>query len=59
MNAARVGDILAIPFFLVAILYFAQKGRGGTPPRTPVEDALLLFSTGGLVADVTFVLGGH
>ncbi len=44
---------MAIPFFLAAVIYFAKK-----EVRTPLEDALLLFSTGGLVADVTFVLGG-
>ncbi len=53
MNPARFGDLMAIPFFLAAVIYFAKK-----EVRTPLEDALLLFSTGGLVADVTFVLGG-
>ena len=52
MNPARFGDFMAIPFFLAAVVYFAKKEE-----RTPVEDALLLFSTGGFVADLTFILG--
>lgn len=52
MHTARFADLMAIPFFLAAVVYFAKKEG-----RTPMEDALLLFSTGGLVADLTFVLG--
>jgi hypothetical protein len=50
MHPARVADLLAIPFFLAAVIYFAKKEE-----RTPMEDALLLFSTGGFVADIAFV----
>jgi hypothetical protein len=53
MNPARFGDLIAIPFFLAAIIYFAKK-----EVRTPMENALLLFSTGGFVADLTFVVSG-
>lgn len=52
MHTARFADLMAIPFFLAAILYFAQKEEA---QRSPIEDALLLFSTGGLVADLSFV----
>ena len=52
MNTARFADLLAIPFFLAAIIYFAQQEE---EKRTPIENALLLFSTGGLVADIYFV----
>jgi hypothetical protein len=52
MRPSRFGDLLAIPLFLLAVIYFAKK-----EVRTMTEDALLLFSTGGLVADFAFVTG--
>jgi|LauGreDrversion4_2_1035121.scaffolds.fasta_scaffold6611986_1 hypothetical protein len=53
MLLSQKADVLAIPFFLLATVYFAKKKE-----PTPVESVLLLFSAGGLVADTYFVLSG-
>jgi hypothetical protein len=49
----RVGDILAIPFFLWLSIYFIRlyKKRG----LTIEEKILTLFSIGGLICDLIFV----
>jgi hypothetical protein len=46
---ARVADILAIPFFLAATLYFLSIRN-----KTPVEYVLLLFVAAGFVLDTVF-----
>jgi hypothetical protein len=45
----HIGDILAIPFFAWLSYYFYHL-----PQRTPQETALLVFSLGGLIADLVF-----
>ena len=52
MDLPRVGDMIAIPFFLWLVLYFLRK-----PTRTTEEWILLLFVAGGFVADLYFVFG--
>lgn len=55
-NLPAVGDILAIPFFLLQVMYF-----GGISQKSPVEWLLYLFGITGLAADVMFTarfLGG-
>ena len=51
----RLGDLLAIPFFLLLALYFAKKG---ICRLTPLEIILFLFAVTGFVADIYFVFGG-
>jgi hypothetical protein len=48
-NISHYGDILAIPFFLLAFLYFYNK-----KDKTTVEFLLLYFSLGGLLFDIYF-----
>lgn len=48
-NLIHYGDILAIPFFVLLIYYFIIKKN-----KTKIEYVLLLFSIGGLIADVYF-----
>ena len=43
------GDILAIPFFILLSYYFLVKKN-----KTKIEYIFLLFSIGGLIADVYF-----
>ncbi len=50
MNLARIGDMIAIPFFFLLILYFARKQE-----RTEEETVYLLFVIGAFLADVYFV----
>ncbi len=50
MNLSRLGDMVAIPFFLWLVAYFWKK-----PDRTPEETVLMAFCAGGAVADVYFV----
>jgi hypothetical protein len=52
MELARIGDMIAIPFFLLLILYFLKKER-----RTREEDVYLAFVLGAFVADIYFVFG--
>ncbi len=47
----NLGDILAIPFFLLLIVYFANK-----PKKTPIEYILLIFSVCGFFADIIFTM---
>ena len=48
MNLVYYADILAIPFFLLLIIYFYNK------KRTFIENILLLFAVSGLVLDTFF-----
>ena len=50
MKLARLGDAVAIPFFLWLVAYFWKK-----PDRTPEETALMAFCAGGALADIYFV----
>ena len=50
-NLRSYGDILAIPFFLLLTIYFYNIER-----RSFTENILLLFSIGGLVADILFTI---
>ena len=49
-NLPRLGDMLAIPFFLWLVVYFYKKEN-----KTDQEKILGLFCLGGLIADVFFV----
>jgi len=48
-HLVRWGDILAIPGFTLLVWHFAS-----IPERTLFETVLLLFSIGGLIADLAF-----
>lgn len=48
-DLTHYGDILAIPFFILLTYYFLIKKN-----KTKFEYVLLLFSIGGLIADVYF-----
>lgn len=48
-NLSHYGDILAIPFFFIAILYFYKKES-----RTPMENLLLFFSVSGFILDILY-----
>ena len=50
-NLTSYGDILAIPFFLLLTIYFYNIER-----RSATENILLLFSIGGLLADILFTI---
>jgi len=45
----RIGDILAIPLFLLATIYFYNIEK-----RDMIENVLLIFSFVGFLADVYF-----
>ena len=47
----RWADVVAIPLFLLAVIYFWQ-----IPHKTAVEWILLVFSVGGLVLDFAFTM---
>lgn len=47
----HIGDAIAIFGFAFLVYYFWTK-----PKRTRYEDVLLLFSIGGLIADIFFTL---
>jgi hypothetical protein len=47
----RLGDLLAIPFFLLLTMYFAKKGL---TRLQPLEFILFLFGVTGFVADIYF-----
>jgi hypothetical protein len=51
-NLPRLGDLLAIPFFLLLAAYFASKGLRRL---TPLEFILFLFAVTGFIADIYFV----
>ena len=46
---SNTGDIIAIPFFLMLIVYFYTKKN-----KNDIENIFLLFSTGAFIADVYF-----
>lgn len=48
-DISHYGDILAIPFFLLLVVYFYKKKN-----RTDIENILLLFSIAGLILDIIF-----
>jgi hypothetical protein len=48
-NIIHYGDILAIPFFFLLVIYFLVKKN-----KTKFEYILLLFTIGGLIADIFF-----
>ncbi len=50
MNLARIGEMIAIPFFFFLILYFLRKEE-----RTDEENVYLAFVSGAFLADVYFV----
>jgi hypothetical protein len=50
MKLSKIGDCIAIPFFLLLALYFYKK-----KDKTDEEKILFLFSIGGLFADLYFV----
>ena len=50
-NLTSYGDILAIPFFLLLTIYFYNIEK-----RSVTENILLLFSIGGLLADILFTI---
>ena len=50
-NLSHYGDILAIPFFLLLIIYFVEKET-----RTPMENLLPLFSVSGFILDILYTI---
>ena len=50
-QAERVADLLAIPFFLLALLYLLKKQQ-----KTVIEWILLLFMLIGFLLDIIFTL---
>lgn len=52
MNLPRIGDMIAIPFFLWLIIYFWSKKQ-----LTSEEKILFVFAIGGFIADVYFIFG--
>jgi hypothetical protein len=55
-NLPRLGDLLAIPLFLLLAAYFASKGLRRLKP---LEIVLFLFAVTGFIADIYFVFGGE
>jgi len=51
LHAERVADLLAIPFFFLALLYLLRKSR-----KTVMEWILLVFVSFGFVLDILFTL---
>lgn len=51
VNAERVADLIAIPFFLIAFLYFLRL-----PHKTLLEYWIMLFLGAGFVLDLLFTL---
>ena len=49
MNLVHYADMLAIPLFLLLIIYFYRKNN-----RTFIENILLLFAVSGLALDTYF-----
>ena len=50
MNLPRLGDIAAVPLFLLGIIYFNNIKN-----RNNIENILFLFCIIGFVADIYFV----
>jgi hypothetical protein len=50
-NLSHYGDILAIPFFLLLIIYFVKKES-----RTSMENLLLFFSVSGFILDILYTI---
>lgn len=50
-NISHIGDIFAIPFFLLLIQYFAEK-----PRLTIKEKWLFLFAVSGFILDIYFTI---
>jgi hypothetical protein len=50
-DISHIGDILAIPLFLIAIIYFYQIKN-----KSIIEYILLLFATSGFILDVLFTI---
>jgi hypothetical protein len=48
-NSSHYGDILAIPFFGLLVIYLYQ-----IPNKTLIEFVLLIFSIGGFVLDIFY-----
>jgi hypothetical protein len=48
-NISHIGDIIAIPFFILLIIYFYNIQN-----RDNIEDLILIFSVGALFADILF-----
>lgn len=48
-NLSHYGDMLAIPFFFIAIVYFYEKES-----QTPLENLLLFFSISGFILDILY-----
>jgi|TARA_B100001287_G_C22643930_1_gene511613 RsiW-degrading membrane proteinase PrsW (M82 family) len=48
-NISNIGDIIAIPFFLLLFIYFYKKKN-----KSNIEKLLLLFASGGFLADIYF-----
>lgn len=48
-NVSHYGDILAIPFFLLLIIYFYNKKN-----KNYIEYLLLLFGIGGFILDIFY-----
>jgi len=48
-NISHIGDILAIPFFLILFIYFYQLKN-----KTLLENILMLFALSGFILDVFF-----
>ena len=48
-NISHWGDILAIPFFLLLVIYFYR-----IPNKSNIENLLFIFSLVGFIADIWF-----
>jgi hypothetical protein len=48
-NISHIGDIIAIPFFLLMIIYFYKIEN-----KTPTEYVLYLFAISGFILDVFY-----
>lgn len=50
-DISHIGDILAIPLFLISIIYFYQIKN-----KTFIEYILLLFTISGFILDIIFTI---
>ena len=48
-NLSNYADLLAIPFFILLVIYFYKKKN-----RTNIENILFLFAITGLILDIFF-----
>ncbi len=46
---SHIGDIIAIPFFILLVIYFYNIHN-----RDNIENVILIFSVGALFADILF-----